>query len=309
MEKPAASTLRVNHKTLHCRSKSNGQWYERSLPIDAKQARFLSAQLCDDIFCTVSTCHFEEDYYSCIEYDKPTTLLIFGIKGVSDFSFSSNDSACTVRPGDVWLFSAGNNTLLRKTPALTRSKMIVVKYDTQRLKKAFYRTDTYNFDFVIGSMMRLGIEQSPDDWVEEIVKNKLLSVSDRLMAEAKALELIAQWIAPASPITESDSLSMQKVIAVLTDNLATPPTLEKLAKHVGMSHTKLNRQFKKTYGLTVFDWLRQYRLKRAKKYLNDPKQAITSIAHNCGFSSASHFTQVFKSHFGETPSEYRTKHD
>jgi len=121
------------------------------------------------------------------------------------------------------------------------------------------------------------------------------------------LELIARWLTPVNKVGRNNQETMQPVIDLLIQNLANPPSLEHLAKQAGMSHARLNRQFKAHYGMTVFEWLRQHRLERAKNYLSDLTRTITDIALNCGFSSASHFTQTFKYHYGITPTEYRKR--
>lgn len=185
--------------------------------------------------------------------------------------------------------------------------MTVIKYSTERINQAFHQSDERPMQLVGSQMIRLGLQQSPEAWIGELVKNPMLSVSDRLLAEAQTLELIARWLTPVNQQLPEKlgEQGLQSVIDLLIQNIAQPPSLETLAKLAGMSHAKLNRQFKSQYGQTVFEWLREYRLERAKTYLTNPDQAITNIALNCGFSSASHFTQTFKSHYGITPTKYR----
>lgn len=296
----------IDGQYLDCPENEQGKWRKRSLPLNAQKTEFLSAHICPDISCTVSDCLFSQPYYSRIVYSQPTTLLVFGVEGISQFEFVSSKLRCTVRPGDVWLLSTAQDELLRTTPANTLSKMTVIKYSTERINQAFHQSDEQPMQLVGSQMIRLGFQQSPEAWIGELVKNPMLSVSDRLLAEARALELIARWLTPVShPAEKSEELDLQPVIDLLIQNLAQPPSLEALAKLAGMSHARLNRQFKSQYGQTVFEWLRQHRLERAKNYLANPDQAITDIALNCGFSSASHFTQTFKSHYGITPTEYR----
>jgi AraC-like DNA-binding protein len=50
------------------------------------------------------------------------------------------------------------------------------------------------------------------------------------------------------------------------------------------------------------------RLRRARDMLASPRYAhmsIIAIAHDCGFSTVSHFHRVFRRHFGTTPCEAR----
>jgi len=61
-------------------------------------------------------------------------------------------------------------------------------------------------------------------------------------------------------------------------------------------------------GLTVAGWIRQQRLERCRHDLTDPRQRhrpIHAIAHQWGFTSNAHFTRLFHTTHGITPSEYR----
>ncbi len=72
-----------------------------------------------------------------------------------------------------------------------------------------------------------------------------------------------------------------------------------------MSHVRLNRCFRKVYGATVFEWLRGYRMDRARRYPLDPEQSVTEVAFRCGFSSSSHFAAAFRERFRCSSQEYR----
>jgi AraC-like DNA-binding protein len=61
-------------------------------------------------------------------------------------------------------------------------------------------------------------------------------------------------------------------------------------------------------GVTVATWIRQRRLERSRHELSDPASAdqpVAQIAARWGFSSASHFSSVFKAAYGMPPQEYR----
>jgi AraC-like DNA-binding protein len=62
--------------------------------------------------------------------------------------------------------------------------------------------------------------------------------------------------------------------------------------------------FQQQTGMPVHRYLTQLRLRAALERLADADD-ITSLAIDLGFSSHSHFTDVFRREFGKTPSEYR----
>ena len=52
----------------------------------------------------------------------------------------------------------------------------------------------------------------------------------------------------------------------------------------------------------------QEKMEETKHLLRYSDKPVTAIGSYLGFSSASHFSRVFKSYVGSTPSEYREKH-
>ncbi|NRA25322.1 MAG: helix-turn-helix transcriptional regulator [Oleispira sp.] len=309
------SPMLIDQQYLSTSLDELGKWSEKSLPDISGQAKFLTAHICKDITMTCSECIFKSKFLSKIHYRTNTTLLIFGIKGYSTFSFESDGHTCTVRPGDVWLINISNDSLCRITQADQYNEMTVLRYSTHRITQAFGRGADES-KFISNSILRLGREESIDYWLQDLLNNPLASASDRLLAEAQTLVLMSRWIGPAVPslnryiegVTQDEKEKMRTVMELLIKDLANTPSLQKMSGCVNMSHTRLNRIFKKVYGATVFNWLREYRLERARSYLKDDNRSVTAIAFLCGFSSASHFSQSFKKQYKCSPVEYRQYH-
>jgi len=283
-----------------------GQWNKKTLPAELGFFDVLINDICDDISCTISDCCFEQSYCAEIKYESDTTLLIFGIEGISEFNFLGEKESCIIRPDDIWIFTVSNRSLCRKTPANIHSKMLVIKYKTDRLKAAFKKNDEMQLLLYGNQMVRVAKQEPMSNWLQKLINNPMNNATDRLLAEAEALQVLARWLAPITDLKKDTSDNkIQKTIDILMADISTPPSLEQLAVMVDMSHTCLNRKFKREFGVTVFDWLRGYKLKRAKQYLTDSKRTITNIAFLCGFSSSSHFSTLFKQTFSISPREYR----
>jgi AraC-like DNA-binding protein len=84
-----------------------------------------------------------------------------------------------------------------------------------------------------------------------------------------------------------------------------PPFLLELARQVGLNEKKLNLGFKQVFGTTVFDYLRTYRLEKAKQLLNEGKMNVTEVAFGVGYLHHSTFSRSFTRHFGISPMAYR----
>ncbi len=77
-------------------------------------------------------------------------------------------------------------------------------------------------------------------------------------------------------------------------------TLAELGREVGASDRSLSRLFHQDLGMTFPQWRTQLRLHRALVLLAEGAP-VTTVAHQCGWSSASAFIEVFRRSFGHTP--------
>lgn len=73
----------------------------------------------------------------------------------------------------------------------------------------------------------------------------------------------------------------------------------------------ISKVLKDRKGTTLRQYIIAYRLKLAKKLLEESSKSVNEIAEDCGFNDPSYFTKTFKSAFGMTPKDYRnlTKED
>ncbi len=92
--------------------------------------------------------------------------------------------------------------------------------------------------------------------------------------------------------------------AYLAAHMSSPVSLSEVASFVNASPFSFARMFERQTGLPVHRYLVLLRL-RASLELITSGIDLTRVALDLGFSSHSHFTDVFRREFGQTPSEYR----
>lgn len=80
-------------------------------------------------------------------------------------------------------------------------------------------------------------------------------------------------------------------------------SLARLAYLTGRSMSGFKRDFTKAYHTTPAKWLMQRRLDEAYYLLKEQKQRTTDVYVEVGFENLSHFSFVFKKHFGLSPAE------
>ena len=140
----------------------------------------------------------------------------------------------------------------------------------------------------------------------------VLALAQPVWYQAKALEVAAEFffIIPGEPelfCQRHQRLAaerVEKVIALLREKLAEPPTLEEIGRTVGCSPYHLSRTFSTTTGMTIPQYMRQLRLERAAELLKSGKFNVTQAALEVGYSSMSHFSQAFHETFGCCPGLY-----
>ena len=143
----------------------------------------------------------------------------------------------------------------------------------------------------------------------------VLALAQTIWYQAKALEAAAEFFFVAQDNHElfcgrQKRLSaerVEKVVAMLSKNLATPPALEEIGRAVGCSAFHLSRTFSTATGMTIPQYLRQLRMERAAELLRSGKFNVTETALEVGYSSLSHFSHAFHETFGCCPGLYPLK--
>jgi AraC family transcriptional regulator len=101
------------------------------------------------------------------------------------------------------------------------------------------------------------------------------------------------------------SWRLKRALELLEGDLCEAPSLTELARHLQLHPTSFCRAFKQSTGLTPHRYLLSHRINCAKQMMRDQARSLTKIALDCGFSSSSQFSLVFRRIVGKSPREYR----
>lgn len=82
-------------------------------------------------------------------------------------------------------------------------------------------------------------------------------------------------------------------------------TLNGISKYVGLNRTSLNDCCKRKTGMTIIQYLNDYRLKMAEEALRHTNLPLNEIATCCGYNYESYFIKTFTDKHGISPTEYR----
>jgi len=75
----------------------------------------------------------------------------------------------------------------------------------------------------------------------------------------------------------------------------------------GLGDKHIYRKIKQLTGMTVVEYIRNIRLKKAAMFLKQDKLSISEVLYLVGFSTPSYFTKCFKEEYGMTPKEFVLK--
>ncbi len=81
--------------------------------------------------------------------------------------------------------------------------------------------------------------------------------------------------------------------------------VEEIDKVFGISRPLLIKKLKSMTGMTVVEYIRNYRLDRAEILLREENLNISEVAYRVGFNDPKYFSKAFKQKFGHSPSELK----
>jgi AraC family transcriptional regulator len=109
------------------------------------------------------------------------------------------------------------------------------------------------------------------------------------------------------PFGKLPARGIARVVDYIEDGIDQDLRLPSLAAVAGMSVYHFARRFQETVGISPYSYVLVRRIERARALLRRNDQRLVDIALDCGFSSQSHLTTVFRQCLGVTPGEYRRR--
>ena len=162
---------------------------------------------------------------------------------------------------------------------------------------------------------RLAITPAMQIALRQLLDCLYTGATARLYQEGKALELIALATAGLQqrsacapvPLRPDDVERLHRARAVLEATLDEPPSLLALARLVGVNDHKLKGGFRQLFGTTVFGYLHERRMARARELLLAREMSIGEVAGSVGYANPSKFAAAFKRAHGVAPSDYHAR--
>ncbi|UFH56498.1 hybrid sensor histidine kinase/response regulator transcription factor [Spirosoma sp. KNUC1025] len=158
----------------------------------------------------------------------------------------------------------------------------------------------------------VGLETGADGYIAKPVNLQVLTLKIRNLLNARELmqQKYGQQIAKEPqniPIatTSVDEKFIRKIIQITEQHMSNPAFgVELLTTEVGMSTPVLYKKLKALTNMSVNDFTKSIRMKKAAQLLQQGHLNINEVAYEVGFDDRRYFSREFKKVFGLNPSDY-----
>lgn len=234
--------------------------------------------------------------------------------------YTTNKNNFTMSPGDIFVFSSNEyhcitevgNKGLKLTNLHFEPRYLWGNYSDSfseaNMNLCFSHSD--NFENKIPTEKASGIFC----YVEQI-KNELQNQKTEYQLQVKSLLnlLLIKLIREFNYSDKENSINtlqfknIQHILNFIDEHFTEKLSLDELAEKAGMSPNYFSSFFKKTNGITLWDYINNKRINMAVQLLreNGSGKNILEIATLCGFNNTTHFNKMFKRITGMTPTKYR----
>lgn len=140
-----------------------------------------------------------------------------------------------------------------------------------------------------------------------------LNINNLLALQANMRKKFSQQITlqPSNILIEStDEEFLNKIMRIIEDNFGMDEfNVNILAAEVAMSTPILYKKIKALTGMTVNNFIKSVRLKRAAQLLRQHTYTVYEVAYMVGFNDSKYFSKEFARQFGRTPTDYSAEEE
>ena len=154
-----------------------------------------------------------------------------------------------------------------------------------------------------------------EQWLMEIEKEDvqyreimLLEMEARLRRLALKCSVSETQGTVAESFDRAQVSKVEQMAMYVASKYTDPIKISAISKAVGLHPDYATALFKKTFGITLSEYLVEHRISHAQRMLVMSDEKITEIAFESGFNSISRFNAAFKKRCGTTPRRYRKNH-
>lgn len=310
----------INSKKNDFLGQNSSKFYRNTIQRQLNTASWTELiQASDEFFMLAFDLNNEKELNFSIQKKEPMVKMIFSLSATFMYNFEGLSKTLVVQPNQHNIIYFNKFDAECQWAPGNHQEYLQIYLDVDFIKKVIPESAIYE-DFLyflecesLGflSPHNLPISSEMLLLIQDILQNKREGILGKLYLQSKLLELLMLQLEQFESIADNplfkkvNKLDLDKMVQakdIISSNLENPCTLIDLAHKVGTNEFNLKKSFKEVFGTTVFGYLTQMRMKKAKDMLLTGKYSINHIAFSVGYSDATNFTVAFKKTFGITPS-------
>src|SRR5690606_5133498 len=102
-----------------------------------------------------------------------------------------------------------------------------------------------------------------------------------------------------------DDEFLKNIVALIEQHMDDPGfSVTVLAQKIGMSIPVLYKKMKAVADMSVNEFIKTLRLRKAAELLQTGRMAVYEVCYAVGFQDRKHFSSEFKKKYGKTPKQY-----
>lgn len=236
---------------------------------------------------------------------------------------------------DIWLndkhysFSRGeliiinSNETHRLSSVAPISRYIVIKFTPkllysigQSLKETQYvlpflaehseQPRVYKKDFTDSNEIPPLIYDAMEEWKEKRTGYELALKADVLKIIRRVVAFLSDQGINVTVSSANGNIqqTISTILEYINENFRTVSEME-VAEHFSISYSYFSRTFKQTMNKSFKEYINYLKINEAQRLLLTTTKSITDISMDLGFSSSSHFINVFKKYKDCSPKQYK----
>ncbi|WP_053990809.1 AraC family transcriptional regulator [Mangrovimonas sp. TPBH4] len=261
------------------------------------------------------------EYSMAVQHDFPLFKLQFEIEGSSLYTPSNPLSLKVAIPGghyNLFYLPEVNGELqyktnYRKTLEIVFTENYIKKIIGKDFKAVFLKLGkaiTEKVPFLLWETSK-PITPELQIYVQDILHCKYCKSLKKPYLEAKVNELLIYLLANTNEdnfveaqfkVPKDDYQHLMEVENYIRHNLDKQLTIPELALIAGMNTSKLKHSFKAVFDTTIFKYITQLRMEKAKALIVHDGFTVSEAAFSVGYKHPQHFTAAFKKIYGCLPS-------
>jgi len=272
--------------------------------VDAEQIKFVDSFICDKLglfIPSVGPCY----YAISKDHTHPS------------YSFILNfDDHCQVDIGGKLIMSIPGK-LSAISPDITHHEVLTgnfARYIAILIDKEFFEQQLDEYSIQVKKVFNAESFDIKND-LKALLKDFMCEYENKMPCYKELLDAISLRITHSiirtvydfrTPKEESSNrIIIDKVIEYIHSHYDEKLDVKTLSDIASLSPSHFSRLFKQNTEKSPMSYLIETRLEKSKKLLISGDFTVTDIAYKTGFSSSSHFANLFTERFEVTPSEFR----